>query len=137
MQNHAFQFFSNVRWSPSRDFQNTDYDLQTQYEVQFANQSQARIEYTNSFTFLFDSFDPTRTEGAVELPADQNYHYNSVEAGYQSDQRKLFSYDLQSSVGHFFNGNRFSVEGGMTMGFQPKASISIQFNYDQIKPTGP
>ena len=132
VQNHAFQFFSNVRWSPSRDFQNTDYDLQTQYEVQFANQSQARIEYTNSFTFLFDSFDPTRTEGAVELPADQNYHYNSVEAGYQSDQRKLFSYDLQSSVGHFFNGNRFSVEGGMTMRFQPKASISIQFNYDQI-----
>ncbi|MGF1559245.1 MAG: DUF5916 domain-containing protein [Flavobacteriaceae bacterium] len=132
VQNHAFQFFSNIRWSPSRDFLNTDYDLQTQYEIQFTNQSQARIEYTNSFTFLFDSFDPTRTEGAVELPADQNYHYNSVEAGYQSDQRKLFSYDLQSSVGHFFNGNRFSVEGGMTMRFQPKASISIQFNHDQI-----
>ncbi len=132
VQNHSFQYFTNIRWSPSRNFQNTDYDLRSRYEVNFNNQSQARIEYTNSFTFLFDSFDPTRTEGAIELPADQNYYYNSVEAGYQSDQRKLFSFDVQSSIGRFFNGNRFSVEGGLTMRFQPKAFISLLFNYDQI-----
>jgi hypothetical protein len=132
VQNHSFQYFTNIRWSPSRNFQNTDYDLRSRYEVNFNNQSQARIEYTNSFTFLFNSFDPTRTEGAIELPADQNYYYNSVEAGYQSDQRKLFSFDVQSSIGRFFNGNRFSVEGGLTMRFQPKAFISLLFNYDQI-----
>ncbi|GAB5475330.1 MAG: hypothetical protein Mars2KO_34290 [Maribacter sp.] len=132
VQNHSLQYFTNIRWSPSRDFQNTDYDLRSRYEINFNNQSQARIEYTNSFTFLFDSFDPTRTEGAIELPADQNYHYNSVQAGYQSDQRKLFSYDVQSSVGRFFNGNRFSVEGAMVMRFQPKAFISLLLNYDQI-----
>ncbi|MFD0798071.1 DUF5916 domain-containing protein [Maribacter chungangensis] len=132
VQNHALRSFTNIRWSPSRNFQNTDYDLQGSYEVQFNNQSQARIEYTNSFTFLFDSFDPTRTQGAVELPANQNYHYNSVEAGYQSDQRKLFSYEIESSVGRFFNGNRFSLEGGMAMRFQPKALVSLLFNYDQI-----
>lgn len=137
VQNHSLQYFTNIRWSPSRNFQNTDYDLQGSYEVQFNNQSQARIEYTNSFTFLFDSFDPTRTEGAIALPADQNYHYNSVEVGYQSDQRKLFSYDVQSSVGRFFNGNRFSVQGIMTMRFQPKAFVSLQFNYDQINLPAP
>lgn len=132
VQNHSFQYFTNVRWSPSRSFQNTDYDLRSRYEVNFNNQSQARVSYTNSFTFLFNSFDPTRTEGAIPLPADENYFYNSVEAGYRSDQRKLFSYDVQSSIGRFFNGNRFSLEGGMTMRFQPKASVSLQFNYDQI-----
>lgn len=132
IQNHSLRSFTNIRWSPSMDFKNTDYDLQYSYEIQFNNQSQARIEYTNSFTFLFDTFDPTRTDGAIPLPANQNYHYNSVQAGYQSDQRKLFSYDIQSTVGHFFNGNRFSMEGSMTMRFQPKASISLQFNYDQI-----
>ncbi len=132
VQNHSFQFFPNVRWSPSKDFLNTDYDIQTRYEVQFSNQSQARFEYTNSYTFLFDPFDPTSTDGAIELPGEQGYHYNSVELSYQSDQRKLFSYDMQSSVGRFFNGDRFSVEGAMTMRFQPKAFISLLFNYDQI-----
>ncbi len=132
VQNHSFQFFPNIRWSPSLDFQNTDYDLQGSYELQFNNQSQARFEFTNSYTFLFDDFDPTRTVGAIPLPKNQGYHYNNVEFGYQSDQRKLFSYDVQSSIGRFFNGNRFSVEGGMTMRFQPKAFISLMFNYDQI-----
>ena len=133
IQNHSVQFFPNLRWSPSRDFKLTDYDFQARYEVQFNNQSQARIELGNSFTFLFDTFDPTDTDGAIPLPADQGYHYNALELGYTSDLRKLFSYSARSSVGRFFNGDRFSVEGTMTMRFQPKAFISILFNYDQIQ----
>jgi hypothetical protein len=131
-QNHSLRYFSNIRWSPSRDFLNTDYDHQATYEVQFNNQSQARVEFTNSYTFLFDDFDPTGTAGAVPLPENEDYHYNNIEFGYQSDQRKLFSYDVQSTVGRFFNGNRFSLEGSMTLRFQPKAFVSLQFNYDQI-----
>jgi len=132
VQNHSFQFFPNIRWSPSRDFKNTDYDFQTRYELQFKNQSQARFEISNSFTFLFDDFDPTGSENAIPLPADQGYHYNSVELGYQSDMRRLFSYGAETSIGRFFNGERFSVEGMMTLRFQPKAFISILVNYDQI-----
>jgi hypothetical protein len=137
VQNHSFQFFPNIRWSPSRDFQNTDYDFQTRYELQFNNQSQARFEVSNSYTFLFSDFDPTAKDGAIPLPGNQGYHYNNVEFGYESDQRKLFSYEVQSSVGRFFNGNRFSVEGTMTMRFQPKAFISLLFNYDQIQLPNP
>lgn len=132
IQNHSFQFFPNLRWSPSRDFKNTDYDFQTRYEVQFNNQSRAQLELANSFTFLFDTFDPTGSDGSIPLPGNQGYHYNSVEASYDSDMRKLFSYSAQTSVGRFFNGNRFSAEGMMTIRFQPKAFISVLINYDQI-----
>lgn len=131
-QNHSIQFFPNIRWSPSRNFQNTDYDFRGRYEVQFNNQSQARIEFTNTYTFLFGDFDPTGTEGAIPLPGELGYHYNNAEFRYQSNQRKLFSYNIQSTVGRFFNGNRFSLEGGMVMRFQPKALLSLRFNYDQI-----
>lgn len=132
VQNHSIQFFPNIRWSPSRNFQNTDYDFRGRYEIQFNNQSQARIEFTNTYTYLFDDFDPTGTEGAIPLPGELGYHFNNAELGYQSDQRKLFSYNIRSTVGRFFNGNRFSLEGRMVMRFQPKALLSMTFNYDQI-----
>ena len=137
IQNHSLQFFPNLRWSPSRNFKTTDYDLQLRYEVQFNNQSRVQIEFGNSFTFLFDPFDPTNTEGAISLPGNQGYHYNAVEFSYNSDMRKLFSYSMESSIGRFFNGNRFSMEGMMTMRFQPKAFVSILFNYDQISLPNP
>lgn len=133
IQNHSFQFFPIFTWIPNQDFKNTDYDFITGWEVQFQNQSRFNLGMTNSFTFLFNSFDPTGTDGAIQLPGDQGYHYNSVEFGYQSDQRKRFAFDLGSEVGRFFNGNRFSVDSRMTLRFQPKVFLSLVLNYDQIK----
>ncbi len=132
IQNHSLQFLPIVFWSPSRDFKTTDYDFFTRYQVQFNNQSQAGFELANSFTYLFETFDPTDMDGATPLPADQGYHYNSVQLSYQSDLRKLFSYATETSIGRFFNGNRFSVEGMMTLRFQPKAFLSVIYNYDRI-----
>lgn len=132
IQNHGFQFFPIFLWDPSLDFKNTDYDLMSTWEVTFKNQSQLEIGITNSFTFLFNNFDPTNTDGALELPGDQGYHYNSVKFGYQSDKRKLFAFKVGSDVGSFYNGKRFSLESMMIMRFQPKVFLSLILNYDQI-----
>ena len=70
--------------------------------------------------------------GALELPAFQNYHYNSFEAEYQSDMRKILAYAVKSEIGGFYNGSRFSVESKMTLRFQPKVFLSLVLNYDQI-----
>jgi hypothetical protein len=133
IQNHSFRFFPIVIWSPSKNLMNTDYDLMTQWEAKFNNQSEVGVGMTNSFTFLFEDFDPTGTDDAVPLPGNQGYHYNNLEFSYESDQRKLFSYQAESTIGRFFNGKRFSVEGMMTLRFQPKAFISVLVNYDQIE----
>jgi len=133
IQNHAFKVFPIAFWSPKRDFQNTDYNVTTTWLAKFQNQSELSIGMKNSYTFLFDSFDPTNTKGGVPLPSDQGYHYNSAEFIYESDARKLFSYALESSLGRFYNGNRFSVESMVTLRFQPKVFISLLLNYDQIK----
>ncbi|MFH6604837.1 DUF5916 domain-containing protein [Maribacter algicola] len=133
MQNHGFRFSPVFIWSPSLDFKNTDYDFRTSWEAQFIDQSQFNIGMTNSYTFLFDSFDPTGTDGALELPADQGYHYNSIEFEYTSDLRKRLSYQFGSEIGRFYNGNRFSIESMMTMRFQPKVFLSLIMNYDKIE----
>ncbi len=132
IQTHSFRFSPVAIWSLEDDFKNTDYDLRTSWEAKFNDTSELGVGMTNSFTFLFDEFDPTGTDGGIPIPGNQNYHYNSVEAGYESDQRKVFAYGLGTEVGRFFNGNRFSAEGGLTLRFQPKVFISLLFNYDQI-----
>ena len=131
-QNHGFQFFPIFLWDPSLNFKNTDYDFRTTWEAKFRDQSQFNLGMTNSYTFLFDSFDPTGTDDALELPGDQEYHYNSVEFGYQSDMRKRFAFEVGSEIGRFFNGKRFSIESMMTLRFQPKVFLSLVLNYDQI-----
>jgi hypothetical protein len=132
IQNHAFQFFPIIVWDPSLDFKNTDYDFRTNWEATFTDQSRFNAVITNSYTFLFDSFDPTDTDGAVALPGDRGYYYSNVEIGYRSDTRKIFSFDVESSIGRFYNGKRLSLESMMTLRFQPKVFLSLILNYDKI-----
>lgn len=132
IQAHGFQFFPIILWDPNLDFKNTDYDLRSSWEAKFQDQSEISLGMVNSYTFLFESFDPTDTDGAIPLPENQGYHYNSVELEYQSDMRKKFTYAFESSVGRFFNGKRFSLESMMTLRFQPKVFLSLILNYDKI-----
>lgn len=129
--NHRFQIVGQQIWSPSLDMQLTDYAIRGSWEARFRDQSQAEVQWRSQYTYLFDSFDPTGSDG-LELPADSDYHYNTLRLGYQSDRRRIFSYRGQSTFGGFFNGERLSVEAGATLRIQPKAFLSMQVNYDQI-----
>lgn len=133
IQNHSIRLIPNYIWSPSRNFQNTDYTTRLDWEVRFNDQSQARASFSHRFTYLLDDFDPTRSDDALPLPGEQGYYYNSVNFRYNSDRRRIFSYSLEPTIGRFFNGDRFSLEGGMSLRFQPKAVISMNFRYDQIQ----
>ncbi len=132
LQNHSFRLTPIVIWSPGNNFLNTDRTFRGSWEGKFRDQSELMVGLDNTYTYLFDPFDPTNTDGAVPLPGNQGYHYNNVEAGYQSDRRRIFAYQMESKVGRFFNGKNFSVQGMLTMRIQPKAFLSLIFNYDQI-----
>ncbi len=132
IQNHTFQFFPIFYWSPENDLQNTDYNLMTSWEARFQDQSEVEIQVSNEYTYLFDDFDPTGSDDGIPIPGDQGYYYNSVEASYQSNRRRLFSFEVGTSYGGFYNGERLSVDGGISMRFQPKMFFSLNFNYDKI-----
>jgi hypothetical protein len=133
IQNHSVSFFPLYIWSPSLDLQNTDYEYRGQWEARFTDQSAVRARFSNKYTFLLDDFDPTNTDGGVPLPGNQGYHYNSMEFEYRSDRRKIFAYSVEPSIGRFFNGNRFTVQGGMTLRFQPKIFLTMFLRYDKIE----
>jgi hypothetical protein len=130
--NHSFKFFPIVIWSPEDDFQNTDYSIRSSWEARFKDQSFVSAQLNNRYTYLFDDFDPTNTDGGIPIPGNQGYYYNSLEFEYRSDRRKIFSYSVEPAIGRFYNGNKYSVEARMSMRFQPKALISLLINYDNI-----
>ncbi|MEM9001594.1 MAG: DUF5916 domain-containing protein [Bacteroidota bacterium] len=132
INSHGFRFSPNAIWRPTLDYKNTDYTIFTRWGAQFKTQEELSARMFNRFTFLTDSFDPTGTDDAVELPADEGYYYTSFEVEFQSDRRKVFSYSAEPGYGEFFNGTRFSFEGDMSLRLQPKVFLSLSLNYDSI-----
>ena len=130
---HSFRFFPIFTWSPSMDLKNTDYTLRSAWQARFLDFSQVSIGMENNFTFLTEEFEPTGKDGALALPENLGYYYNNVQLEYNSDRRKIFSYQLETTLGRFFNGRQYSVQGMMTYRFQPKVYISMLFDYNRIE----
>tara|TARA_R110001583_G_scaffold52953_4_gene163884 strand:+ start:7290 stop:9494 length:2205 start_codon:yes stop_codon:yes gene_type:complete len=133
INSHSFKAFPIFIWSPSMDLQNTDYTFRGEWEAKFVDFSNISISLNNKYTFLTDEFEPTGLDDAVALPENVGYHYNNVQLEYSSDRRKLFSYELETTLGSFFNGKRYSVQGSMTYRFQPKVFISMLVDYNRIE----
>ncbi len=128
----SLELFSIFTWRPGLDYKKTDFDHRLAWDTEFQDQSEVWFDFSNRFIFLTDDFDPTNTDGGVLLPGDQGYHFNTVEIGYSSNRGNVFAYQFESLLGRFFNGKRFSLEGQLTLRIQPKASISMRFNYDRL-----
>ena len=129
---HGFRFGPNAIFRPTLDYQNTDYTIFYSWDVQFQGQEEIGVRVFDRYTFLVDPFDPTGTDGAVELPGNLGYHYLSGEIGFQSDRRKVFSYDAEVGYGEFYNGTRSTFEGSATLRLQPKVLLSMNLRYNGI-----
>ena len=131
LQRHSFSVIPIFIWRPELDFENSDYTIISRWEGQFRDNSEIQVEMFNRFIRLYDEFDPTGTDGGIPLP-EGDYKYTEVGASFRSDQRKIFSYRINPSIGKFFNGNKFSVRANLNYRIQPFFSTSIQVNYDKI-----
>lgn len=129
---HGFRFGPNAIFRPTLDYQNTDYTFFYAWDAQFQGQEELGVRVFDRYTFLVNPFDPTGTEGAIELPADLGYHYLSGEVSFQSDRRKQFWYNMEVGYGEFYNGHRSTVEGSATLRLQPKVLLSLNLRYNGI-----
>jgi len=116
-------------WKP--EYGQTDQQIQSFLELNYKNTSELRFSVQNDYTYLFNEFDPTRTD-ATPLAADADYRYTSVSMSYRSDRRKVFSYRISPQVGQFFNGHRYSLRGSLTYRYQPLGQIEMNVNYTYI-----
>ena len=132
IQKHSFSITPIFIWKPTLNFKNSDYAVISRWQANFKNTGEFTAEMYNRFTYLFSAFDPTGTDGAIALPIDSSYKYTTVSLGYRSDKRKTLSYQIEPSIGTFFNGKKYSFEANLAWRIQPKFSGSLQINYDKI-----
>ena len=130
---HSPGFRALYYWRPNMDWKNTDHTYRLYYNVNFTDQSSLRFNLNNEFVFLLRDFDPTRTPGAVPLPGNQGYTYNNFSLDYQSNPAKVFSFNVETSGGQFYNGHSFTGGTQLTFRIQPWALLSLNTRYDAIR----
>lgn len=133
ISNHSASLLFLNWWRPNLDFKNADYLYQVSWDAQFANQSRIEFQLEHNYTFLFNDFDPTRTDGAVPIPGNTGYTFNQVEIEYNSNPTRLLTFATQMSLGQFFNGEQYSIGAELGYRFQPWANLNVGMNYDGIR----
>ncbi len=132
IQKHSLSVTPIFVWKPELGYENSDYTVISQWNISFNNSSELEFSMFNRYTYLYDSFDPTRTD-ATPLVGNQGYSYTSFEAKYQSDRRKQFSFNISPSIGQFYNGKKYSISGRLNWRLQPYFQTNIQINYNKIE----
>ncbi len=120
---------TDIRWNDT--YGKTDHDVNVIYEVELQNQSRFRLQGRYDYTYLFDSFDPTNTDGE-ELAADTDYEYYALRFEYSSNNRKLFFITLNGEIGEYFNGSIKRLRGGFNYRIQPYAILSLDYDISRI-----
>ena len=112
-------------------FRKTDHQLGMEYNIWFANTARLNAMLTNNYTYLFSEFDPSRSD-LTPFPEGSDYNYTQLEVDFNSDRRKLFSFNANAVLGQYFGGNRYSATCSLTYRIQPYGSISAEVNANQI-----
>ncbi len=87
------------------------------------------LNLTHQFVYLFDDFDPTRTD-QTKLPADTEYSFWSLRVRYNSDRRKPINFRVEPTLGQYFNGYRYGLNTSINFRYQPFGELALNANYN-------
>jgi len=113
-----------------------DWDVNLMYRINFRNTSRFNMRLRREYTYLYEPFDPSGTEG-TELPADSEYITNLVMINYQSNERNKLFFDVSTRSGEYYNGQRINLSGEASYRFQPFGVLSLNFTYNGIRLPAP
>ncbi len=122
-------------WNGDRS--RTDQLTSLGYEINFKNLAKITVKGTVDYTYLLDDFDPAREDNGIFLAAGTDYTYKRIiwEAG--SNTRKSLYFNFNGSVGEFFNGNIFNLNGNINYRIRPIFNLSIDYNYNRLRLPNP
>ncbi len=133
INNHGPTFDMAFIWDDVFGF--TDRELNYGWAAVLQNQAVVLFNYSNTYTFLFNDFDPTnspREDNPEKLPAQTGYTYGNFNLDFISDPRDLFNFQFTAVAGNYFNGQRYGLSGLFNYRYQPYGVFSLDLNYNRI-----
>ena len=106
------------------------------YSFNLLNTAVFGVMYSFTFQELTNSFNPIDKEKYTNYLPGQQYNWNRYSIYFQSNQRKLFRYAIGSTSGGFYNGDNLNVNGEVNLRYQPYGSVSVRFDYNDLKLPG-
>ena len=134
---YEFSQYGFLVLNSAKDYIVSDRGFWSSIRKSYLNGSSLRFSYSNRYEYLFNDFDPTRSEGSTPLPANSNFNYSTYQISYRSDQRKAFNFDSEFNYGSFYNGTKLSIENELKWRKQPIFNASMIVNYNSIKLPNP
>jgi hypothetical protein len=99
------------------------------YSLNFTNTATLGIsQIFNTVNLLF----PFGISSGDPLPAGK-YQFTQTALSYQSDLRKLLTYELNLSGGRFYNGNIKSIQGTARLRKQPWGNFSLGVQWNELQ----
>ncbi|MBS1668982.1 MAG: carbohydrate binding family 9 domain-containing protein [Bacteroidetes bacterium] len=115
-----------IVFNPDNSFNEREHTLN--FNLGFKNTSNMKaIVIADEVHLLY----PISFTNGKPLPAAP-YSYAQFTISFGSDTRKLFSYNISTGGGGFYNGSLKTISGAINLRSQPHLNIAIQAEYDKI-----
>ncbi|MEL6593077.1 MAG: DUF5916 domain-containing protein, partial [Bacteroidota bacterium] len=111
----------------------TDRTYTLGYQFNFLSTANLRINYNYVYQQLTRPFNPTGDPSNLAFAEGEEYEWSAVSANFQSNQRSLFNFALNTTYGGFYNGRNFNLGGQLNFRYQPYGSIGLRFDYNDLQ----
>lgn len=114
----------------------TDRDYSLSYSFNFLNASNLEFSYNYVYQRLTNPFsliDPSRY---TSFMTGEEYDWHTVSAAYRSNPRQLFNFNLETTIGGFYNGRNFNLSGELNYRYQPFGNIALRVDFNDINLPG-
>lgn len=130
LEYHGFLLEMDDFYEPEK-LELTDRKMNANYLFRFKNRSHLEINTNSTFVRLKKDYDPTN-QGVNYLLQGSKYNWRQASIQFNSDNRNLFKYSVQSGYGGFFNGNRWFMSGDFSYRVQPFGYMSLILSYNDL-----
>ena len=116
------------------DFGLADAGVEFFWRFNFKSTANLTVNVDYSRILLLNDFDPTRIQADdIFLPAGSVHKFTTFGLRYSSNQFNLFEWDINPTIGQFYNGFRAGLQGSFTYKYPPFGFVSLDYSYNHIK----